>query len=199
MVTEPQTGPTLVITPDRLEGRTGRYEKRLGDLDGLFADAAAFAHLLEAEGDGRVMYRVDEFRPSGDAGDLITGISTLHPGRIGEEFTMTRGHIHAVHNRTEIYHCLSGHGLMLMETVDGHTVVTEMTPGVVAYVPPSHIHRSVNLGDEDFVTLFCYPADAGQDYGIIAASQGMRHLVVVDESVGGSGWKLEENPAYVAR
>ena len=190
-----QTGPALVLTPDRLEGRTGRYEKRLADLEELYGDSAAFDALLAERGADALMYHVDEFRPSEAAGDLIVGISTLLPGRVGDEFAMTRGHIHAQHDRTEIYHCLSGHGLMLMETLDGETVVTEMTPGVVAYVPPSHIHRSVNVGDEDLVTLFCYPADAGQDYGIISASHGMRHRVVTD----GTGWRLEENGDYVPR
>lgn len=193
-MSEPLPGPALVITPQELTGRTGRYEKRLSELDGLFADRAAFAARLATEADW-VVYHVDEFRPSGAAGDLITGISTLTAGRVGGEFHMTRGHIHAQHDRTEIYHCLSGHGLMLMETLDGRTVVTELRPGVVAYVPPVHIHRSVNLGDTDLVTLFCYPADAGQDYGIIARSGGMRHRAVAD----GEGWRLEENAAYVPR
>ncbi|MEV0609181.1 glucose-6-phosphate isomerase family protein [Polymorphospora rubra] len=193
-MSEPLPGPALVIKPEGMTGRTGRYEKRLSDLDGLFADAEAFAARLATEAD-RVIYHVDEFRPSGAAGDLITGISTLSAGRVGTEFHMTRGHIHAQHDRTEIYHCLSGHGLMLMETLDGQTVVTELRPGVVAYVPPVHIHRSVNLGDEDLVTLFCYPADAGQDYGIIARSGGMRHRAVAD----GTGWRLEENSGYVPR
>ncbi|WP_200926318.1 glucose-6-phosphate isomerase family protein [Sphaerimonospora mesophila] len=193
-MSEPLPGPGLVITPEGLRGRTGRYEKRLSDLDGLFADAEAFAARLEREAD-RVIYHVDEFRPSTETGDLITGISTLSPGRVGAEFHMTRGHIHAKHDRTEIYHCLSGHGLMLMETLDGQTVVTELRPGVVAYVPPVHIHRSVNVGDEDLVTLFCYPADAGQDYEIIARSRGMRHHVVAEAG----GWRLEENPGYVPR
>ncbi|MEV0731343.1 MULTISPECIES: glucose-6-phosphate isomerase family protein [Polymorphospora] len=193
-MSEPLPGPALVIKPEGMTGRTGRYEKKLSDLDGLFADAEAFAARLATEAD-RVIYHVDEFRPSGAAGDLITGISTLSAGRVGTEFHMTRGHIHAQHDRTEIYHCLSGHGLMLMETLDGQTVVTELRPGVVAYVPPVHIHRSVNLGDEDLVTLFCYPADAGQDYGIIARSGGMRHRAVAD----GTGWRLEENTSYVPR
>ncbi|MEV4201202.1 glucose-6-phosphate isomerase family protein [Micromonospora globbae] len=193
-MSEPLPGPSLVITPQEMAGRTGRYEKRLSDLDGLFADEAAFAARLATEAD-RVIYHVDEFRPSTATGDLITGISTLSPGRVGREFHMTRGHIHARHDRTEIYHCLSGHGLMLMETLDGQTVVTELRPGVVAYVPPVHIHRSVNLGDTDLVTLFCYPADAGQDYDIIARSGGMRHRAVAD----GDGWRLEENRGYVPR
>lgn len=191
---EPQPGPGLVITPAGMTGRTGRYEKRLSDLHGLFADDAAFAARLVTEAD-RVIYHVDEFRPSTSAGDLITGVSTLSAGRVGTEFHMTRGHIHAQHDRTEIYHCLAGHGLMLMESLDGRTVTTELRPGVVAYVPPVHIHRSVNLGDTDLVTLFCYPADAGQDYGIIARSGGMRHRAVAD----GTGWRLEENKAYVPR
>ncbi|WP_433616224.1 glucose-6-phosphate isomerase family protein [Dactylosporangium sp. CA-139114] len=195
-MSEPLSGPELVVTPAGLTNRTGRYEKRLADLDGLFADAGAFAARLAQEAD-RVIYHVDEFRPSEAAGDLITGISTLSPGKVGDEFHMTRGHIHAKHDRAEIYHCLAGHGLMLMETLDGRTVVTELRPGVIAYVPPVHIHRSVNVGDTDLVTVFCYPADAGQDYGIIARAGGMRHL-----AVGGTGaepWRLEENPNYVAR
>ena len=193
-MSEPLPGHALVISPAEMAGRTGRYEKALSELEGLFADGEAYAARLAREGD-RVIYHVDEFRPSDAAGDLITGISTLSPGRVGAEFHMTRGHIHARQDRAEIYHCLSGHGLMLMETLDGQTVVTELRPGVVAYVPPVHIHRSVNVGDTDLVTLFCYPADAGQDYGIIARSGGMRHRVVAD----GDGWRLEENSGYVPR
>lgn len=193
-MSEPLPGPCLDITPRGMTGRTGRYEKTLSELDGLFADVEAFAARRTREPD-RVIYHVDEFRPSGAAGDLITGISTLSPGRVGAEFHMTRGHIHAQADRTEIYHCLSGHGLMLMETLDGQTVVTELRPGLVAYVPPAHIHRSVNVGDTDLVTLFCYPADAGQDYGIIARSGGMRHRAVAD----GDSWRLVENTGYVAR
>ena len=62
---------------------TGRYEKRLSDLEGLYADSAAFAALLAA-GD-RVVYDVTEFRPSEKAGDLIFGVTRMSPGRIGDE------------------------------------------------------------------------------------------------------------------
>lgn len=193
-MSSPHTGVGLVITDDLLDGRTGRYEKRIKELDGLFADKESFDAASAADPD-RVVYHVDEFQPSKATGDLIVGISTLTPGDIGGEFHMTRGHIHAQHDRTEIYACLSGHGLMLMETVDGETVVTELHPGVVAYVPPAHIHRSVNTGGDDLRTLFCYPADAGQDYDIIARSAGMRHRVMRADD----GWALEENTDYVPR
>jgi len=179
-----------------LKNRTGRYTKTVGELEGLYRDTAAYAEWLETAGSDGEAYYVDEFRPSDAEGDLIHGLSVLHPGTVGREYVMTRGHLHAKSDRAEIYHCMSGHGLMLMETVAGQTHVVELRPGDIAYVPPHSIHRSVNVGDEDFVTLFTYPADSGQNYGIIADSRGMRHIAVVDAQ---NGWALEENPDYVVR
>lgn len=187
----------VVIDTDThtLTGRTGRYVKKAADLGGVYRDDAAYAAWRDADPEAEA-YRVDEFRPSDAEGDLIYGLSVLHPGRIGREYPVTRGHLHAKSDRSETYQCLAGHGLMLMETVDGNTVVVELRPGDIAYVPPHHIHRSVNVGDSDFVTLFTYPADSGQDYDIISRSAGMRHIVV--ETADG-GWTLEENPDYVVR
>lgn len=178
-----------------LTGRTGRYIKRVEDLAGLYRDADAFEAWRDSDPAAEA-YRVDEFRPSEDEGDLIYGLSVLRPGKIGREYAMTRGHLHAKSQCAETYQCLSGHGLMLMETVPGETHVVELRPGDVAYVPPHFIHRSVNVGDVDFVTLFTYPADSGQDYEIISRAQGMHHIAVATEE---GGWTLEENPDYVVR
>lgn len=178
-----------------MAGRTGRYEKRYSDLAGLFADEAAYAELARTRGH-EVAYHVDEFRPSERAGDLIFGTSTLQPGRVGQEFLFTRGHIHRQGDRPEIYFCQSGRGVMLMELEDGTVRAEELTPGGLVYVAPHWIHRSVNVGQEPFVTLFCYPADAGQDYGIIARAGGMRVLIVAD---GEGGWTQAPNPRYRGR
>jgi len=43
---------------------------------------------------------------------------------------------------------------------------------------------------------FSYPADAGQDYGIIARSNGMRKRVLDD---GKGGWTLVDNADYRPR
>jgi len=43
----------------------------------------------------------------------------MEPGRIGNEFFMTRGHIHAKGNRPETYYGESGKGLMLLESPEG--------------------------------------------------------------------------------
>ena len=175
-----------------MTGRTRRYEKCYDDLAGLFVDAAAFERVARARG-SEVAYRVDEFRLSERAGDIIFGTSTLYPGRIGEEFLFTRGHIHAVGDRPEIYFCQSGQGVMLMELADGTTRAEPMHAGGVVYVAPYWIHRSVNVGSEPLVTLFCYPADAGQDYEIIERAGGMRDLIVDD---GAGGYKQVANPRY---
>ena len=68
--------------------------------------------------------------------------------------------------------------------------VREIRAGIMVYVPPYWIHRSVNTGNTDLVFLFNYPSDAGQDYGIIERNRGMRKRVVTD---GSNGWELKDN------
>lgn len=176
-------------------GATGRYQKKLKDLAGLYTDAAAFtARVAEAGED--IVYDVADFHPAGKTGDLIFGVTRMSPGLVGEEFFMTRGHIHGRADRPEIYYGQKGSGLMLLESPEGETRILEVAPQSVCYVPPFWIHRSINVGAEDLVMLFTYPADAGQDYGIIEKSHGMRHRVMRD---GANGWRLVENPAYRSR
>jgi glucose-6-phosphate isomerase len=179
-----------------MSGRTGVKRSRIHDLHNLYADGAAFGRLASASGEG-IAYEVQEFRPDRVAPhELVFGTSTLQPGKIGDEYFMTRGHIHAEVDRPEIYFCLRGRGVMHMETLAGETHPLEMTPGAAVLVPPYWIHRSVNVGLEPLVTLFCYPADAGQDYSIVERAQGMRTLIVDD---GAGGWIEVDNPRYRPR
>lgn len=186
-----------VVDPARggMTAHTGRYEKRLGDLAGLYLDDDAHRRLLGELGDP-VVYDVEEFRPGTQPGDLIFGTTRMSPGRVGEEYFLTRGHIHQNANRPEIYYGQAGHGLMQLESPDGETRIVEIGAQTICYVPPFWIHRSINIGDADLVMVFAYPSDSGQDYGIIAASNGMRHRVM--RSPGG-GWELAENTRYRPR
>jgi glucose-6-phosphate isomerase len=185
----------VVRNTGSLDGATGRYEKRLSELAGLYADAAAFDAVLAQDGD-RVVYDVEDFRPSADAGDMIFGVTRMAPGRIGGEYYLTRGHIHATADRPEIYYGQAGRGLMLMESPESETRVIEIAPNTACYVPPYWIHRSINIGAENLVMAFAYPADSGQDYGIIARSKGMRKRVFDD---GKGGWVLVDNADYRPR
>lgn len=178
-----------------MAGRTGAKQSRIRDLAGIFANTAAFADIVADRGDD-IAYAVDEFRPARVAPhELIFGTSTLQPGQVGDEFFMTRGHIHVKSDRPEVYFCQRGQGVLHMELPTGETKPVEMTPGTVVYVPRYWIHRSVNTGAEPLVTFFCYPADSGQDYDIISRSGGMRTLIVAS----GEGWREAENPRYRPR
>jgi glucose-6-phosphate isomerase len=178
-----------------LAGSTRSYTKRLAQLAGLYGDEAAYATALATMGDETV-YEVTEFRPSTKPGDLIFGVTRMVPGKIGREYFMTRGHIHAKVDRSEMYYGQGGHGLMLIESPVGETRIVEIAPQTVCYVPPLSIHRAVNTGSEDFLMLFCYPADAGQDYDIIGRAGGMRSRILDD---GNGGWTEAPNAKYAPR
>jgi glucose-6-phosphate isomerase len=183
------------VSAGALKGGTGRYEKRLADLSGVYGDEAAFRAKL-AESGNPLVYAVEDLKPSAAAGDMIFGVTRMAPGKIGDEYFVTRGHIHAVANRPEIYYGEAGSGLMLLESLEGEIEIVEISPRAVCYVPPYWIHRSVNVGRDDLVMTFAYPADSGQDYEIIARSGGMRQRIVDD---GRGGWRAVENPAYRPR
>ena len=194
MTTGPLSIPAaLTVSSTGLRGRSDNYEVFLPRLAGVYSDAEAFEAQLEQRGADELVYTVDVHSYDNGPGSLTIGTSTLLPGKVGVEFAITRGHLHALADRAELYYCVSGRGVMLMDTLDGQTRAIELTPGVAAHVPGHWIHRSVNVGDEPFVTLFCYNGDAGQDYEVIAAAGGMRTLVVDD---GNGGWKAVTNPNH---
>jgi len=150
--------------------------RRLSNMKGQFADQAAYEAALAA-GD-IVLYQVYEFKRPTNSGELLHGLSIVHPGRIGDEYFMTKGHFHSVLETAEVYYCLQGEGMMVMETPEGDWAVEPLAPGRVLYVPPRWAHRTVNTGGkEDVVTLFVYPGHAGHDYGSIER-QGFRKLLV---------------------
>jgi shikimate dehydrogenase len=154
--------------------------RRLSDLPKQFADRQAYQAMLDS-GDPLV-YEVFENRRPETAGELLSGLSIVHPGRVGNEYFMTKGHYHAVRETAEIYYCLEGKGVLVMENEAGETAVEEFSPGRVVYVTPGWAHRSVNTGAEDLVTFFVYPGHSGHDYASIE-SAGFRKRVVEQDGV----------------
>ena len=81
----------------------------------------------------------------------------MQPGRIGDEYFLTRGHIHATGNRPEIYYGEAGQGLMLMESPEGETRIIEIqTKGHVLRAPvldpQSNQRRPRRIGDDVYVS-----------------------------------------------
>lgn len=150
--------------------------RTLSSMRGQYHDQAAFEQKLAHE--DSLVYEVYELSVPEKAGEMLHGISILHPGKVGDEFYMTKGHYHTVLDTGEVYLCQRGTGMMVMETPEGEWAVQELCPGRVLYVPPRWAHRSVNTNPaDDLITFFVYPANAGHNYGTIE-QQGFRKLVV---------------------
>lgn len=151
---------------------TKRY---LSNMKGMFADEAALDKAVQ-ENDS-LIYEFYELSMPETEGDLLFGTSITYPGKVGDEFFMTKGHFHTILDTAEVYYCLSGHGYMLMEDPEGNWDAQELTPGKAVYVPPTYAHRSINVGNDPLVTFFVFRADAGHDYGTIE-TKGYRKLLV---------------------
>jgi len=104
-------------------------------------------------------------------------ISTLQPGRVGDEYFMTKGHHHSVPNTAEIYLALRGEGFMLMKTPEGECIAEPMHRGRMIYVPPYWGHRSVNTGAEPLIPFCSYPAEAGHNYSDIETEGFPKRIV----------------------
>lgn len=162
-----------VIHPEPYDAHTTRH---LSDLQSQFFDQEACQAILAQS--NPLLYEVYEVKRPVAAGELLQGTSILHPGKVGCEYAMTKGHFHAVLETAEFYYCLHGTGYMVMENPEGEWSVKPLSAGVCLYVPPRWAHRSVNTHpSQDLVTLFVYPAYSGHDYGSIE-KQGFRKLVI---------------------
>jgi len=179
----------VLPSPDTIPSRVDNHiVRRLSALKGLFLDQDTYNKML-AE-DDRVIYEVYEVKRPEIEGEFIMGISVVHPGKVGSEFNMTKGHFHKIIDTAEIYYCIRGEGFMVMETPEGETSVEPLKPGSVLYILPRWAHRSVCTSrQEDLVTFFAYPGNAGHDYGTLE-KMGFRKLVIE----GPNGIEIIDNP-----
>jgi len=150
-------------------------KRYLSNLRGMVADEAALEGMIKKE--NTLVYEFYEMGVPEHPGDLAFGTSICYPGKVGDEYFMTKGHFHSILDTAEVYLCIRGRGLILMENPEGDISYEVLTPGKMAYVPKRYAHRSVNIGKEPFVQFFTFRADAGHDYGTIE-TRGFRKLVV---------------------
>ncbi len=155
-----------------------------------FHDRAAAEAIIEREDLPLYDFFELDFVPETDA-NLKFGTSILYPGKVGDEYFMTKGHFHTILETGEVYYCLSGEGAMLMETPEGDVDLVKMAPGEAVYVPPRYAHRSINTGSVPMVSFFAFRADAGHDYGTIE-QKGYRKILVDREGVP----TLIDNPRW---
>ena len=168
---------TTINTENGLLDRAHNHlTRKLSSMKGQYFDLVSYESMLKTE--DTLVYEVYELvKMPPEPGELYHGTSIVHPGKVGNEYFMTKGHFHQVLDTAEVYYCVHGQGYMMMETPEGEWAVEELKAGVILYVPPRWAHRSINTGKDDLITLFVYPGDAGHDYGTIE-TKGFRKLIL---------------------
>ena len=170
---------SMAIAFDLTTGLSPDYrpiQRRLSAMTGMYHDKESYKRALE--GDDPLVYEFYDMKRPEEPGEVAFGTSITYPGKVGDEYFMTKGHFHTILETGEVYYCLRGDGFMLMESPEGAWEAQEFHPGVAVYIPPRYAHRSINVsGDEPLVTFFAFRADAGHDYGSIE-TRGFRKLIV---------------------
>jgi glucose-6-phosphate isomerase len=168
-----------------LDFKTGAYEpyrtfqeRRLSDLAQMFYDQVTVKKLVATENPLIYDIRYHPFITS--ASDMALGVTRILPGKIGDEYHMTKGHFHESLDQPEIYFCVHGEGFLLMETAEGDFQVAPWSPGTITHIPPNYAHRVVNTGKDVLFFVASYHISAGHTYDLVT-QRGFSQVVVERE------------------
>lgn len=168
-------------------------EKRLSALAGCWVDPDAYAKACAAS--DPLVYRVTSAPETASPGGLGYGLGCVLPGRVGDEYYLTRGHLHQRREAAEVYVGLRGVGLMLLEDErTGACTAMPLAAGTTVYVPGYTAHRTINVGDEPLIYWGIYPNDAGHDYGFVGERNFRQIVIAVDGQP-----RVIERAAYLKR
>lgn len=170
---------TVELLSGRLEGDgVVSSVKLLSQLENVFADETSRAAMAQ----DTVVYQVQSqmLVKEGEPGGLFFGTSNVMPGKVGQEYFMTKGHYHAKRECAEYYWCIQGQGALLLMDEAGNTTMEPMFPGSLHYIPGYVAHRLANTGSEVLRVGACWPSDAGHDYGSITETGFSARLMDVD-------------------
>lgn len=163
--------PEFTASPDlatRVDLQTGHFDAEnvqhkstcIRDLAGVFFDDAAH-QALPADFE---VYHVEILSSPQQEGELHTGTTHLMPGKVGDEFFMTRGHFHQRREQAEFYFGLRGEGLLLLQPERAPAYTEHVFAGSVHHIPSFTAHRLVNTGHDILSALAVWPVIAGHDY-----------------------------------
>lgn len=173
-----------------LSSKKETSKRYLSNMHNMYADEEELCKMIKKSNE--LVYEFHEMGAPEKPGDLAFGCSITYPGKVGNEYYMTKGHFHTILETGEIYLTMSGHGYMLLENPEGDWSAQELAAGKMMYVPPRYAHRSINVSaDQPLFTFFCFRGDAGHNYGTIE-TKGYRKLMV---EVDGRP-KIVDNPKW---
>ena len=136
--------------------------KKLKDIPDIFEDSDAYSKLDGEE----IIYEVQTILPvkEGLEGGLFYGKTIIRPGKVGDEYFMTKGHFHQKIDRAEFYWGIEGEGMLLLMDEDRNCWAEKMHPGSLHYIDGYIAHRTVNTGGTNLSFGACWPSDAGHNY-----------------------------------
>jgi len=140
--------------------------RKIKDIPGIFADEKAYSEMDQEQ----LAYTVQAWMPVADGtpGGLFFGVSTIYPGKVGNEYFMTKGHFHSQSDRAEFYWGIEGRGMLILMDRERNTWAEEVCPGSLHYIGGHIAHRLANTGIDKLIVGACWPSDAGHDYEEIA-------------------------------
>ena len=183
-----------LITFDLKTGLAGKKDaeslkRPLSRLKDIFSDRSATTALLE-KGDPLVYEFYDMGIPE-KAGGRFRHLHRLS-GNGRPRVLHDEGHFHTILDTAEVYLCLRGHGMMMMESPEGKVEYRELRPGQAVYVPGRYAHRSINLSkDEQLVTFLPSPPMRGHDWYDRSAGVPCKLVLATDD-----GYEVVDNPNW---
>ena len=133
--------------------------RKLKDVVPWFSNKKAIAEALR-KSKNKVIYEThtDKFSP------INLTLTVVHPGTVGKEYYMTKGHIHRK-KVPEFYILLEGKGKLLMQNKSKVKVI-DLKKGEIALIPVGYAHRLINTGTKKLKVLTIYDQDSKPDYNI---------------------------------
>lgn len=154
---------SLNIPDGNLKGKEVIESKKyLKDLIHFFEDEKA----REGMPQEKLIYEVQAIFPvkENTGGGLFFGRTVIHPGKVGDEYFMTKGHFHNKSDRAEYYWGLEGEGMLILMDRNRNTWAERVYPGSLHYIPGHTAHRTANTSNIPLIIGACWPSDAGHDY-----------------------------------
>ncbi len=150
-------------------------QRRLSDLVDHFTDHSASNDILTDS--NPLVYEYWEREYEGTSQGISFGMTRIHPGQVGNEYYLTKGHFHADDYGDEIHITLSGQGLLLLFNKDGSCQTFEMLADKMNYLPGNLAHRTINTGSTPLVFVGFWPPKIIHDYETILQN-GFPKLVI---------------------
>ena len=150
-------------------------ERRIAEMGKMFYDQESVAKIAEKE--NRLVYEMIHYYFETSKSDMSLAVSKIQPGKIGDEYHMTKGHFHESPDQPEIYFCLQGTGFLLLETLEGEFRAEPWKMGTITHIPPQWAHRVVNTGKDVLFYISSFHKCAGHVYDFIEEN-GFKNVVV---------------------